>query len=74
MIAEAEESYFGSNKPESWFLPLAGLSCYLDIKLLKTRAFLTSAGLAGSEFTAYKKRRFDLPIPHTAKNLSYSVA
>jgi hypothetical protein len=55
-------------------LPLASFSCYLDIKLLKTRAFLTSAGLAGSEFTAYKKRRFDLPIPHTAKNLSYSVA
>jgi hypothetical protein len=43
-------------------LPLASFSCYLNIKLLKTRAFLTSAGLAGSEFTAYKKRRFDLSI------------
>jgi hypothetical protein len=28
-------------RPNLGFLPLASFSCYLDIKLLKTRAFLT---------------------------------
>jgi hypothetical protein len=60
MIAEAEESYFGLEFARILVLPLASFSCYLNIKLLN--AFLTSAGLAGSEFTAYKKRRFDLSI------------
>jgi hypothetical protein len=36
-------------------LPLGGRSRYLDNKLLKIRAFLTAAGLAGSQFTVYKK-------------------
>jgi hypothetical protein len=62
MISEAEESYLGLEFARILVFAPRSFSCYLDIKLLKTRAFLTSAGLAGSEFTAYKKRRFDLSI------------
>jgi hypothetical protein len=49
-----EETFRARTRPILAF-PLGGLSCYLDNKLLKIRAFLTAAGLAGSEFTAYKK-------------------
>ena len=74
MMAEAEESYFGLEYAQIWFSPLASFSCYLGIELLKTRAFLTSAGLAGSEFTAYNKEavRSHYPLIEL-KNLSYSV-